>query len=409
MKLAITSDFKYQFLFFLAVVFSYVNNYELTLFVWLCVLFLTLKRYYSVDILKLIIPFFVIAIIAGIRSFFYKYDTYTIVRDIAYFIKPIVGLLIGYQCVSSKKNNFLNVVVYISLIFAIVHLLMVAYAFAFESIRNIHRIRLHAGYFSDFETFAFIIIIFKHKFNLNYSKKFYLFLLITIGTSVVFYFARTNLIQFFILFFGMFGLYKFSKEKLIILCALFILGFLGYQKIVEMNPIRNAKGIEGFLYKVKNAPKEIYDPYIVNDNSSRFHDNFRSYETKVTILQMLNDSNSALYFGKGLGSTVDYGRYMGTNDGTMVKHAPILHNGYTTVFLKAGLLGLFIYLIMMFNLYHLGARKKFANQENIKLLLSSTAVFMFISSLVFLGFYLKLDNKSLFVGGLIAYLELKGR
>lgn len=407
MKITITSDFKYQFLFFLAVVFSYVNNYELTLFVWLCVLFLTLRRYYSVDILKLTIPFLIIVLIGAIRSFFYKYDTYTVVRDIAYFIKPIVGLLIGYQCVNSKKNNFLNLVVHISLFLAIVHLLMVGYAFLFESIRNVHRIRLHAGYFSDFETFALIILIFKNKFNLNYSNKLYFFLLAMIGTSVVLYFARTNLIQFFILFFGMFGLYKLSKEKLISLCLLLVLGFLGYQKIVDTNPIRNAKGIEGFLYKVKNAPKEIYDPYIVNDNSARFHDNFRSYETKVTILQILNDTNWALYFGKGLGSTVDYGRYMGTNDGTMIKHAPILHNAYTTVFLKAGLLGLFIYLIMMFNLYFLSVRKRFVNQENIKLLLSSTAIFMFISSLIFVGFYLKLDSKSLFVGGLIAYLELK--
>lgn len=406
MKIKLTSNFKYQFLFFIAIVFSYINNYELTLLVWLGVLFLTVKKYYSKEILRIVALFFIIALVGVIRSFFYEHDLYNIVRDIAYFIKPIIGLLIGYQCIS-KKVNFLNLVIYISLTLALAHLIIVTYAFVFESIRNIHSIRFHAGYFSDFETFALVILIFRKKFNLNYSNKFYYFSLVVIGTSIVFYFARTNLIQFFILFFGMLGLYKFSKEKLLVLCSFLVLGFLGYQKIIEINPIRNAKGIEGFLYKVKNAPKEIYDPYVVNDDSSRFHDNFRSYETKVTILQILNDSNSALYFGKGLGSTVDYGRYMGTNDGTLIRHAPILHNGYTTVFLKTGLLGLFIYIIIMLSMCFWGGRKESKNQKNIKLLLNSTGVFMIISSLVFLGFYLKLDNKSLFVGGLIACLEYK--
>ncbi len=34
-----------------------------------------------------------------------------------------------------------------------------------------------------------------------------------------------------------------------------------------MNPARNGKGIEAFLYKIKNAPTEISDPYVLNDNS----------------------------------------------------------------------------------------------------------------------------------------------
>lgn len=406
MKIKLSNEWPYQLLFLIAVIFSYINIYELSLAVWLLILLVTVKRYYSTTILIYSSFFIVLTIIGIIRSYYYDYDTYNIIRDISYFIKPFIGLFIGYQCFRNERNNFFITVIYTATFISLCHYLILFFGSLIHPINNVHDIRYIGGYFSDFETFAIAILLFHKKFDLNFSKKKLYFLTIFIGISLTLYLARTNMIQLFILVCGMHGLFKISKKQVITFLSLCLIVGIGYKVIYDLNPTRNGKGFEAFLYKIKNAPKEIYDPYVVNDNSSRFHDNFRSFETKITILQVTNSDNLGFYIGNGFGSSVNYGSLMGTNDGSKVRHAPILHNGYTTVFLKTGIIGLTIFIGSMIYLFLL--YKKSDNQyvNNIKILINSTGIFLFISSLVFLGFYLKLDNKSLFVGGLIAYYEI---
>lgn len=406
MKIALSSEWPYQLLFLVAVGFSYVNNYEISLAVWLIVLVISVKRYYSKNILILCSFFGVIVFLGIIRSFFYDHDLYVIIRDLSYFIKPIVGLLIGYQCFRSKDNNFFTTVIYCALVISIIHLMILANAFIFHHVRYVHEIRHHGGYFSDFETFAVIILLFHKKFELKFSTQKRLILLVIIGTSLFLYLARTNLIQFFIISFGLLGLFQLNRSKITILSILLIAGGFGYKIIYDMNPARGAAGFENFLYKIKNSPKEIYDPYVVNDNTARFHDNFRSYETKVTILQVYGKRDNGIWFGNGFGSTVNYGSLMWTNDGARVRHAPILHNGYSTIFLKTGVVGLTVFIASMIYLTIMFRKSSKEYLNNLKLLLNSTGIFLFISTLIFLGFYLKLDNKSLFIGGLIAYYEI---
>ena len=409
MRISLTSDFPYQLLFFIAVGISYINNYELSLAVWLLVAGITVKRYYSKDILIFISFFGVIFLLGLLRTIFYDHDHYNIIRDIAYFIKPMVGILIGYQCFRSGTNNFFRTVVYIALFSAIIHLILITHAVLFEFVRTVHQIRAFGGYHSDFETFALLILIFHKKFGLNFGRQFYWILLMVIGSSFILYFARTNIIQLILLTAGMLGLYRLSQNRILMLAGIFVIGFAAFKWIEDMNPRRSVPGIEGFLYKVVNAPKEIYDPYVVNDNTPRFHDNFRSFETKVTVRQMMSREDLGLLLGNGFGATVNYGSLMATTEGSFVRHAPILHNGYTTVFLKTGLVGLMIFICSMLWLCFYGNRYGNNYRDNIILLINSTGIFMFISTLVFLGFYLKLDNKSLFIGGLIAYYEIQKR
>ena len=406
MKIKLSSEWPYQLLFLIAVIFSYINIYELSLAVWLLILLVTVKRYYSKTIITLCGFFLAIVILGIIRAFFYHHSLYDIIRDISYFIKPIVGLLIGYQCFRTKDNNFFKTIIYCATIIAVLHFIILFISSLIHPIRTIHEIRYYGGYFSDFEAFALIILIFRKKLNLNFSaKKAWIFGLI-IGGSLALYLARTNMIQLFIIACGMFGLFEISKKKIVLFLSLILISGLGYKVIYDINPSRKGTGMEAFLYKIKNAPIEIYDPYVVNDNSPRFHDNFRSYETKITLLQILNKKDGGVWFGNGFGATVNYGRQIQTNDGTKVKYSPILHNGFTTVFLKTGILGLIIYTIGLLYLSFLGKKTNDKYLNNIKLLINSTGIFLFISTLVFLGFYLKLDNKSLFVGGLLAYYEI---
>jgi hypothetical protein len=74
------------------------------------------------------------------------------------------------------------------------------------------------------------------------------------------------------------------------------------------------------------------------------------------------------------------------------------------VFLKSGLLGIFIYLFTIIYFF----RKTKSDKplvNSINLLFLGTGVFLFVSNWVFLGFYNLTETKSILIGFLIAYRE----
>src|SRR5690606_973577 len=101
--------------------------------------------------------------------------------------------------------------------------------------------------------------------------------------------------------------------------------------------------------KIKIAPIEPFKTKINEEDWKEFHDNYRSFENIITVKQL--DSHDALWTGKGLGSTVDLGRELWTNDGEFIRYIPILHNSYYTVWLKGGVLAMVLMLVFIYYLY----------------------------------------------------------
>jgi hypothetical protein len=229
-----------------------------------------------------------------------------------------------------------------------------------------------------------------------------------IATSSFLYLARTNIIQFFILYFAMKGHLRATRKSLKAL-GLIILGvLLGYGAIYYSNPRRQGKGIETFLYKIKIAPIEPFKTKINKDDWKDFNDNYRSFENIITVKQVTGEGFYSVVFGKGLGSTIDLGRYIYTNDHEYIRYIPTLHNAYMTVFLKSGLIGV---LLTLYFIYLLFRHRKAYDQDmrDMNYLFVGSAAFLILSNWVFMGLYLKLDNKSLVLGAIICYSEMLWR
>ena len=212
------------------------------------------------------------------------------------------------------------------------------------------------------------------------------------------------MIQFVILFIAMKGYLKINKKSIYVITSVIIAILVGYAAVLYINPRRNGKGLEAFLYKVKIAPIEPFKTKINKEDWKDFNDNYRSFESITTVKQVTEDGNSAVFFGKGLGATINLGRRVLSNDGTYVQEIAIVHNGYMTVFLKSGLLGVFF---LFLSIYYLSKTKnsEIDLSNNINLILIGTAIFMIFSYFVFLGFYFKFDCKSVLVGFIIAIQE----
>jgi len=403
-NLKLNSTF-FQVLYAICILVPFINIYELTFFVWFFTVALTISRRYSLEVIKYVACFTIILLVAFIVSFFKDESTYNFFRDTAYLLKPIIGILVGYQLYKRCQDKFFTTVIYTGVLLSSIHLLIIFNTFIRFNTITVNLLREFCGYHSDYEAYVLILLLFHNKFQINSPKKrIYIFIAI-VALSSFLYLSRTNFIQLIILFMAMKGYFVVNKKSITIMSTVFLFVIVGYTLIYQSNPQRTGKGIEAFLYKIKNAPIEPFKTKVNKEDWKDFNDNYRSYENILTIEQVASDGNSAIFFGKGLGARINLGREIWTNDGEYIQFIPILHNGFATVYLKSGLFGLFFLLLFMY-LITKPKRSSSITVQNINLLLLGTAIFLIVSNWVFMGLYLKLDNKSILIGFLLCYREI---
>jgi len=394
----------YQLLFAICIYVPYLENFELTFAVWSFSALFTIKNTYSLGILKQLLCFTIILVLAIIVMFFKEYQLYFIIRDFTYLIKPIFGLLIGYQLCKKFPKKVFETIVYTGFFIAIIHLCLIFWALAFYKATTVNGIRFFGGFFSDFEVYALIVLLFHKKFELNFTKKRTMLFTIFIAFSVFMYLARTNFIQFVILFLALKGYFKVNKRSITVVVSVLIIGAIGYSTILFINPKRNGPGIEAFLYKIKIIPEEAFKTKINREDYKDFNDNYRSYENIMTVRQVTREGFYSVVFGEGLGSKVDLKQEVWLGDMNL-RYISILHNGFMTVFLKTGLVGLFIYFISIYLLFK-KVKSDFPIINQVNLLFIGTGVFLIFSNWVFMGVYNLLDNKSILIGLLFCFREV---
>lgn len=404
MSVVIQKSYVSQFLFALCIAVPMWNNYELTFAVWSLTFLATLQRSYSYQILKYGLCFVAIMTVAFIVMLTRDYLSYYIIRDITYMLKPIFGTFIGYHLCRSNFKKAFETIIYTGAIIAGIHIIMIVYAFIFLHAHTVNDIRLRSGFFSDFEVYALIILLFHKQFEIDIPRKKLFWFTIIVGFSSFMYLARTNFIQFVLLLIAMKGYFKINRTSITVITTLVVSVVIGYTAIVYSSPRRNGPGIEALLYKIKIAPKEAFKTKIDADDWKDFNDNYRSYENIHTVKQMTRNGTATILFGAGLGSRIDLKREVWLGD-MFLRYISILHNGFMTVFLKSGLLGILIYLWSIVQLFR-QRKSRIPIVKNINLLLVGTGIFMFFSNWVFMGVYNLLDNKSVLIGFLICYIEM---
>lgn len=397
-------DYIYQVLFFISVGLPYLNNYELNFALWSLMAVLTLRKKYSLTIIKYVGLFVGIFALAMVSSLFYHVKFYEYARDIAYMLKPIIGLVLGYQLCKDYLQKPMNILVNSGILLAIAHTGILVFSVVFLHIRNLEDLRLYGGFFSDFEVYALIFLLFHDKFGVEVSKTKYWFGVLILFFSIGMYFARTNFIQLVFLFMAMKGYFVLNARSLrIIVTSVIIIG-LGYTAIYIYNPARRGSTLEAFLYKVKNTPIEPFKAKVDINNWRDFNDNYRSYETILTIRQTKAEGARAIIMGQGMGSSVDLKQKVWLQT-TFMRYIPFLHNGFMTVLLKAGILG---DILLILSITFLFKKYKTTDPDVVAInnLLVGTGVFLIISYYVFMGLYFVPDPKSVLIGFLFRHREL---
>lgn len=404
MKLVYPKNLFYYILYGLCIGVTYLGNYELTFAVWLITAIATLQKRYSYVFLKYLACSVFIVVFAFLMGVFSIDDLFYFIRDITYIGKPVVGLLIGYQICRYNFTRFFKIIIYTGVVIALIHMLVIAKTVVQLHTLNVHRLREFSGFFSDYEVYSLILLVFYKRFGIAMSQRRVLILGTILAISIFLYLARISFIQFIVLAMGMKGFFAINSRSLTRMGLMIMTVLIGYAAIYYSEPKRNGKGLEALFYKIKIAPQESFKTYIDREDYKEFNDNYRSYENIVTTQQMRNSGWKAILFGKGLGATVDLKQKVLLGREPQ-RYIYVLHNAFMTTYLKTGLLGIAVMLLSIVLLFRQRWSDNYLSNQ-VGLLLVGTAVFMIMSNWVLMGYYFTNDTKSILVGSLICFREL---
>ncbi len=401
---SIPRELPYQILFALCVSVPYLGIYELTFPLWLFTILITIKSTYAKNFVNYTLCYVGIILVAAISTDYKNVNWYFLIRDVTYLLKPVLGLIVGYQMCRHFKINVFKLMVYVGFGIAIIHLSVLFHAFIFKGARSVNDLRLAGGYFSDFEVYAVVFAIFHRELEINFKRWHFWLFTAVIGFSAFMYLARTNFIQFILLAMAMKGFFIINRRAVVAITSVVIIAVVSYSVVLYLNPKRNGEGFEAMLYKIKVAPIEPFKTKINSDDYVDYNDNYRSVEKNLTLKQVKVAGPKAIMIGKGLGAQVDLKRKVFLGDMNL-RFISVLHNSFMTAYLKAGLVGIFLILLSVWLLFWQPQSQIYAvHQAN--MLLRGSAIYLIVANYVLMGYFFTHDTKSVVVGILLAYRQM---
>ena len=338
----------------------------------------------------------------------HKYDAVSISKDIFHFLKPVVGILIGYL-VFRKVNDlylFVKIIVVAALLSALIHFFILFFIVDISA-GSLTEIRLFTR--DNFlELFALFFIYYHKRFFSRpmFSGRYATYIVAAIITfSAILYFSRTMIIMAALLALTLYGYTRITKRT-VILAFVGIIAVAGlYTYLYNANIRRGKPGLEGFLYKVKMAPEEIFTTRINRDDHRDLWDHWRGYEA-ARAYELMERNPSSFVVGTGHGSLIDLKFFAPlTGDDKGMRFISEIHNGYMYVFYKTGTIGLLVYLFMLFRWYfYLYKRKSFPNSY-----ISAIGVIYIFSTMTITGLYNARDVIIFMLGGLLYFSHSQSR
>lgn len=389
-------------LFLQLYLFSFRINIFLQIFV-LCGFIAIEQAKITKGFFKITLPVLLIFFVGFIGMLFDRYHLYNIIKDLFHFIKPILAIFIGYLFYK-KINNFklfIKTIVITGFLSAMTHYFIIIFLIGrIETVSNIREL----GTDNFVELFALFFLLFYKKFqkeNLFSSKSIHYIILIPLFISCILYFSRTMIGMAIMALLTIYGFTIITRKTLRIagFLVLFALGF--YAVLFSANIHRNSKGIESFLFKIKNAPAEVFKTKIDRENHKDLWDHWRGYEAKRA-LALLDKNPKAYIVGSGHGSLVNLKFYAPlSGDPKGMKYISELHNGYAYILYKTGIIGILLYLYFLFLLYvKIYSGRRFTNT-----FISTIGMCFLFSTLVTVGINNSNDTLVFLLGALLFFYE----
>jgi len=397
------------FLGFILLVPIAISSIEVTISVCLLFSFLFLldvKFKYSTTFAFALLPLLGIFLIAFGSTFMYDPDTYDIIKDFVYIVKPILFIWLGFYLTGKihDKDFIYKILFILAAFFALYHLIEIGLYTLEKSFRvSISLLRYAGGKANYIELFALVLLHLRKDVKpYSFKWKWFPLLKLLLYVSFIFYFSRTMLVGLLVLYLSIYGYTKLTSKGVTYLSIFLGATTIFFVVLLNLDLDRSSEGIEGFFYKIQNAPAEIFTTDIDVENHANLWDHWRGYEANKAFTQLDEAPYNYGYFlGKGMGSLVDLGFEAPLNTGG-IQYIPITHNGFAYIAFKSGFLGVFLYLLFLIHLY-LQGYKKGINPKGIfyNHIISGIGIFFFFTTLIITGVYNAGDVVTIVLGSFL--------
>lgn len=394
----------YSVLLILLILFQlYIGSYK-TIFVFELILLaqylITEKIVLHPKFIKIVSLLFSFVLLGFVGTIVYDYIFIDIFKDFIFFFKPILGIVLGYLYARKIDNTayFAKVIVYLGLVCAIIHLSIILISTDLRSVSSMRLITKD----NFIECFSLVFLLFyryffKKTFTNNRLYSTVIFCILSL--SIFLYFSRLMFIIIILVSLGALGLTRLNKFNMTIIIAL-SLSVIGLFYYLNNTPInRNAKGFDGFLYKIKMSQSEIYKSKVRINDHAKLWDHWRAYEALRSI-QLIESKPETIIFGNGFGSLINL-KFNAPLDSSKkgMKYISHTHNGYTFILYKLGIFALLAYLFLIFRLYWVAQKNNTFEAKFISVL----AIIYFFTTLTITGIYNQGDNMIIILGCLLFF------
>ena len=295
----------------------------------------TLKKYY-----KIVLPLLLIFLIGIISARALDYNFF---KDCWYFIKPVFYFMAGVILVKYFKTleSFNNIIILVAFLFTLTSVVVL---FAESKVGEIvsQAYLINTSFHISYLICYAIILIGSKKYHSNLLSKFGIYLVLFFVLFLIIIFSRSLILTLIILL-------LFTQKGLQYVKKYFLRFGLIFGLIVIFIAFYDIDIFTTLLAKFSLSIEEITlsrSTYSIGNVS-----NWRGYESFVAVKTITDDASVYSYlFGKGLGATIDLGFFIKLGEGNL-REIGLLHNGYLELILKTGLLGILLYLIFLYKLY----------------------------------------------------------
>lgn len=273
-----------------------------------------------------------------------KCDIHELIRDIFYIVNPIVFIFWGV-CIEKTykgKFDFYKTIIFLAVIISLLSTFsLVSNIKLIESVDNVSAIRSNVDVINLEAVLGLVLLLTEKKWGIKYfNKKTKVIFIIICVIPFVFSFSRTNFISFILMLIPLTLNTKeisFNSIKKIVLTVIFF--SIVIYVIYKLMPTSLT---EDFVIKMQRSFTELSSSNDWTDTTNIVH-NWRGYEIKCAKELFMSGGIFNMSFGYGYGKGIEVGQLSSLVIPESNGIIPILHNGYYTVLIKNGIVGLMLY------------------------------------------------------------------
>lgn len=353
--------------------------------------------------MKIVLPFseykililFVLwgSLIGIIRYFTDSINFVDIIRDIFYYMNPIIFIYVGTSY--ARKNIDISFIMNSFIISSAILSLIKIVEIIQNSSELINALSVYSWRKISGDGLVVMSISLAIVFSgiIPYKKRLPKFLIFPLTMITLSYFilslSRTNLLILTIMYIIL--IWEKGKGKLILkrIISLFLILFISLVILKQILP----NGIlNNFITKILSSLTEVSTSNSWN-SEVEIQSNWRGYETYSALTQFKTESFFHQLLGAGFGSKIYVGKYAYTllkvvdNNGQAATSISVLHNGYATQLIKLGIIGLLSYLYFYMKIILKALRTSNKNAKTEAKLLLSMGIILIIQTYFLNGLF----------------------